>query len=96
LVFHLLFLTLDRAQSIFGVPFLPLRLAEPAFGVLPLAFRIIDECGKSVLNFEKLTLHFEPEAALRQWDVRLAGSDVWAMRGHSERSSLDLVQACSI
>ena len=52
-----------------------------------LAFGVIDERGESILNFEQLTLHFGPETAPSRGDVRLAGSDVLAMRGHSERSS---------
>jgi hypothetical protein len=87
LIFHVLFLSLDRAQSIFRVHFLLLRLAKPAFGVLPLAFRIIDERTKSILNFEKLALDFGPEIASGRPSVRLADWGVWAIRGHSERSS---------
>ena len=55
LIFRVLFLSLDRPHSIFRVVFLLLRHAEPPFGLQPLAFRIIHECGKSVLNFEKLS-----------------------------------------
>jgi hypothetical protein len=87
LIFHVLFLSLDRAQSIFCVLFLLLRLAKPAFGVLLLAFRIIDERTKSILNFEKLALDFGPEIVSGRPSVRLADWGVWAIPGHSERSS---------
>ena len=67
--------------------FCPRRFAEAALGVMSLAFGVIDEGGESILNFEQLTLYFGPENAPCRRDVRLAGSDVLAMRGHSERSS---------
>jgi hypothetical protein len=92
LVFYVLFLALDRAQPMFRVLSLPLRLAlqlvQPVFQVLLLAFFVIDERAKSILNCEKLTLHFRPENASRRRDVRLAGWDASAMRAHSGEAFL--------
>ncbi len=84
LIFRLEFLSLDCSQSIFHVLFLPFRLAEPGFGVEPLAFPVLDKRGKGVLNLEKLTLHFGSETSPGRRNVRLRGSDVFAMRGHWE------------
>jgi hypothetical protein len=69
LILQFLFLPLDRAQSVFRVLYPPLRVS-------PLEIRVIDERTKSILNLEKLTLHFRPETAARQRDDRLAGLDV--------------------
>ena len=57
-MFQVLFLSLDSTQSVFRVHSLPLHLAESALGVQFLTLGVIDECVKSILNFEKLTLHF--------------------------------------
>jgi hypothetical protein len=80
LIFHV-------EQSIVNVPFLPLRLAEAVFRLLPLAFRVLDECAKCFVDFEQLAFHFGPEIASRILSVRLADSGVRAMGGHSKRSS---------
>ncbi len=84
MIFRLELLSLDCSQPIFHVLFLPFRLAEPGFGVEPLAFPVLDKRGKGVLNLEKLTLHFGSETSPRRRNVRLRGSDVFAMRGHWE------------
>jgi len=58
LIFHALFLPLHLAESVLGFLFFLFGRAKPFQQITRLSFRIVNEYAKSIMDFEKLALHF--------------------------------------